>query len=85
MPRRTKQQIAAENAAHRAYLQVFSNCAVPMLELPKLLAVGEAAALQGAPHGGVCTAMAIYADKHGYPHNDPADTLASVMERGMRS
>lgn len=92
MPRRTKWEIMKEKTIDAAYLRGFANCAVPMLQLPELFKAGGAAFDRYAQANDfvsawrpVVAAMVEYADAHGIPHNSPSDTLASIMDRGMRS
>lgn len=47
MPRRSKAEIVAERRAYAAYLQLFSNCPVPMLKLQEMLKLAESITIAG--------------------------------------
>lgn len=66
MPRRSKAEIVAERRAYAAYLQLFSNCPVPMLKLQEMLKMAETITREG---NDPRSAMVAFAKQHNIPFN----------------
>ena len=82
-----KKETLEDRALNLAYLKLFANCAVDMMQLTPLFDAGRAAyrAANGGGSNEAVVAMLDYAEAHNIPHNNPGETLASIMQRGLKT